>query len=757
MTQSPARPAPSRIRSFGNGSASRLAPRFLIAGLLAFAGGVFTTPVLAQTPARADEDAKRANLSDLADFVHYVKIARYDAAKSSWLSLQARQLSDVDFVQLVEASGDIARFDDAVQKASRTAALSDVGAAMMRKYEKGKLSRARHPSEIARNITELTGTLRGKLLAQERLRAAGEYAMPQLLEAYLDQSNPARRSEARLVIAGMGRNAVAPLCAALTNMPPAQQEQAAMLLGDLQWRTSLPYLADCRESTSSDAVRAACNRAITALGGTEATTADLYVELAEAFYSEKPEVMSFPGEDFQLLWEYSPAAGLTMTEIRTPVYHEARAMRLAERALSLQSASGGANPDTVALWVASNYSRELDTPAGYVNPAYPVRGAAGPGLSPRRGAEYFGVASGADISQRVLGRALDTKDTPLARLALAAVERTAGVKALGDGTAARLPLVEALGYPNRRVQYDAALAIAAAQPATAFPASDRVVPTLASSLRGASSLYAAVICNDTEQYQMLRGLLQGQGYTVMPQGRTLADLEAPIAESPAVDLVVLAGHGAERAAAMINEAAGTPKTSATPVLALSTPDGYAELRTRFEGNPRVAVRQVGITPDAVTTSVNGLVTTASGGAISADEARAYAARAVRALRDLAVSGGEVLKVSDATLPLVGAFAEAKGQVKLDLGEVLARINAPSAQGALADAALGASTDERISLLGLTAQSAKRFGNLLEARHTTRVMELASTGNDAEATAAAALLGALNTSSGDVVPLILRKP
>jgi hypothetical protein len=71
-----------------------------------------------------------------------------------------------------------------------------------------------------------------------------------------------------------------------------------------------------------------------------------------------------------------------------------------------------------------------------------------------------------------------------------------------------------------------------------------------------------------------------------------------------------------------------------------------------------------------------------------------------------------------------------------------------------DAALNGAGEERVALLGKVADSAKRFGNLLEPRQVERAMELAVKGKDQEATAAAALVGSLKLPNTNLVPLIL---
>jgi hypothetical protein len=114
----------------------------------------------------------------------------------------------------------------------------------------------------------------------------------------------------------------------------------------------------------------------------------------------------------------------------------------------------------------------------------------------------------------------------------------------------------------------------------------------------------------------------------------------------------------------------------------------------------------------------------------------------------------VLNVADAASPLIGALADATGDTKAAICEVLSHVNTRAAQQAVLDAALNAQGAERVTLLNAAAGSAKRFGNQTDARHVTALRELATTGGDEEATAAAAVLGSLNLPNSEIVPLIL---
>ncbi|HEX2839071.1 MAG TPA: hypothetical protein VHN77_13195 [Phycisphaerales bacterium] len=734
-----------------------LASRTLtVLGVLAFAG--LAAPAVAQQDGAAQQgdSLKVTNEQLLDDFSHYVLTANYEMAYSVGEQLRARNLTNIQMMELIDAN-DLKRFEGSVQRAMRAndgGKLQATAGKLLKSYETGKLELARNPDVIAANIRALKdGQARAKLLARQGLVRAGEYAVPQLLETLVQGNDPQHSMEAQSVLIDMGRQAIMPLAAALPNVPDAQKEKIARVMGLIPYKQSMPFLADQLAATNNPSVRAECQRAIERLGGAQGDAAGLYRSLAEAYYNEKSEVTSFPGETHQLLWNYTPNVGLFASAIQTPVFHEAVAMSLLERSMSLEQSAGGVNPDTLALWVASNYSREFDTPQGYVNPAYPVEGAAGEGQQPRRSADYFGVASGPNVAQRVLARAITDRDTPLARRSLAAVEKTAGGRSVLDGGTGRAPLASALTYPNRRVQADAALAISAAQPMTPFAGSERVVPTLAGTVRGVTDMYAAVVTSDNERYQTMRGVLEKSGFKVLPQGTQLADLEGAIAEAPAVDLIVGAGLNADKGGQLIMDTRAGIKTAATPILLAASQDVYIDQSYRYASDATIAVRPIGAGDSAMQETIKNLIQEASGGPITSDEAGAYAARSLAALRDLAVSNNPVLRVSDAASSLITALGETSGATRMDVADVLARIPQDRCQRAIMDAALAAEGTDQVALLGTVADSAKRFGSFLEERHVTRLVEIARTAPETEATAAASLMGALNLPNSQILPLI----
>jgi hypothetical protein len=711
---------------------------------LMIAAGAMTPASIASAAAQPATNEFEQERTLLNDFIHFVKIARFDVAADLGRQLLDAGLDPEQFVDLVEQSRELDRFEEAVAAAMRVPALEPIAAELDALYRNGKLERARNPEEIARNIELLTGGLRARQLGRQRLIAAGEYAMPQLLDAYLQQDNLALKAQVQRLLVDMGRQSIAPLVASLDGLNATRQEAVVEVLGLIPYRTSVPALVDLYQRTSNNAVRQACARSISRLGGDpSANVSDLYAQLADSYYGEPSQLTSFPGEDYQLVWTYDPGLGLVMTPVVTPVYHEAMAMRTAERSLKLDSSDA----ETLALWIASNYSRAFDSPDAYDNPMYPDE---------RRDAEYFGTASGPDIMQLVLRRGIDSRDTPLVRASIEALATTAGPRSLwGQPINGRYPLLEALRYQNRRVQFESALALGKAQPQDTFNGAERVIPLLASAVRDASARYAIVLTgSDRESYDQYRSLLERDGFEVLPPApEGLSGLDAAIAEASSIDLIVTA-LGYDDTLLTIESARNDQQMSVTPVLALMNADELEPLRRQYLNDQTVAARRVEISSANIATAVDQLLEAASGGPITEDEAEMYAQRAINVLRNLAISNNRVLNVLDASTILIDVLESVSGDTMLDVSEILSYVDRDSAQQAIMERVMDSDADERLALLGFLGDSGKRFGNMLSDRQTRALIRLAQDEDEALATTAVAAMGALEIENDELLPLIL---
>ena len=699
---------------------------------------------LLATPAASAQDSEPTPNELLDDFRHYVITRQDELAESVGVALLNKSLTPEQFVGLVEDSRFGAEgFEQSIRRGLFIGSVESVAAQLEQLYQQGRRDKARNPDEIAKNINLLGGNQRGRILATQRLQAAGEYAVPQLLQVLLAKRNPDLEAEAERVLVALGADAVAPLSAALLEVDPTTQARLAVILGLTRHPAALAPLYELAASTDNSDVRTAATRAISRIAGEYnpgLSLSDLYRLLAEDYYDHSQSLTRFPGEEHQLAWSFDPALGLYATPIRTEVFPDVRAMQLAEKALALEPTNGRA----VSLWIAADFKREIDTPEGYKDPIY------GAG---RRDALYFAVAAGSAITQEVLARALADRDTPLARRAIRALRVSAGGAGIWSGSGSVRPLLDALAYPDRRVRYEAALAIGAANPVEPFDGADRVTPLLASAIRDAGARFAVVITPEIDIQPEWAYRLHSAGFTVLAPTKTLADAAPEIADSPGVDLIVVQGS-TKVVQGVLNAVRADPRLRATPILGVLPVAGWNELRFRYQNDPLTTVRREGLDDAQLSDAVASLTRGASGPAITQEQAHEYAMDALGVLRDLAISGSSSLSVTDAATPLIAALDDTEGDVRMRVADVLARIGERRAQVALMDAALDAAGDEQVALLEKVTRSAKTFGDMLEKRHVRRLAKLANSDENAVATAAAALMGALNLQTGEIRDLIL---
>jgi hypothetical protein len=304
------------------------------------------------------------------------------------------------------------------------------------------------------------------------------------------------------------------------------------------------------------------------------------------------------------------------------------------------------------------------------------------------------------------------------------------------------------------VQFETALALGNAQPAESFNGSERVIPLLASAVKDASARYAIVLTGEErERYDQYRSSLERAGFTVLPPApEGLGQLEAAIAETPTIDLIVSA-QGFDNTLLTIETARTENKTSVSPVLALMGADDLVPMQRQYGRDQSIAVRRQSISNSAFDNSVETLLEVASGGPISLDEADEYATRAIDVLRNLAISNNQVLNISDAASILIDVLEQVDGFTMLDIAEIISYMPQDKAQQAIMDKTLGVSEDMQVEMLTIVADSGKRHGNKLNNRQIRRLIELAQSDNDELASTAAATMGALEVDNDTLLQLI----
>lgn len=718
----------------------------LAATLLATAG--LPAPAHARQDAQAGQS--QANIQALVeDFVFFVTVANHELAAANLRAILDRNIDPQALVAIIEDSpGLAARFEEAYRRALVVPELEADAAAVWELYEEGLRATARNPERIAESIVMLDGTQRAQQLATERLISANEYAVPQLFTLLAGAQDIRMRARAQRMLERMGSAAVKPLLAALPDVQPEVQERTAMILGQIGNPLALPALYELAAApgTPSTVRGEAINaiRAITGAHDSGVQAANLYQNQARSFFDSRRRetggLLSFPGEEFQLIWQFDPRIGLLPRTIETVVYHETKAMQAAERALALNPN----NADALAVWIAANFARELSESGVTPNPIYDAED---------RDAVFFASLAGAGSTQRALQLALDDGDTELARTIIAALDRSIGGEALSIGEDAQTPLVRALTYPDRLTRFEAALALARSLPTHAFSGSERVVPVLAGFIREGGARYALVIADDIDRQQFLRGALESEGFTVLPPRRNLNDAMVDVSETPGIDIALIEQPG-EVGVQTLEALRNEPSLRATPALLFLSLEDHARFNQRVSADTIARMVRPGLNASQIASATRQAVEAASGGVPTDEEAEEASLEALEALRELAISDNSVLRITDAGTALIAALGESSGIVRLELADVLGYICERRAQVALLDAALEAADSEQILMLRTVAASARRCGPMAEQRQIDALADLLVEADSNLANGIAEVLGALRVSGDQAVPVIL---
>ncbi|HRP64273.1 MAG TPA: hypothetical protein PK400_13315 [Phycisphaerales bacterium] len=684
-------------------------------------------------------------MQHLDNFVHYTQIARPDLAAAAARKLLDSGITDAELVTLLD-EGRVTpeRFDAAISRAQFMPQLESVAGELTTRMEKGRMDLARDQNRIDEAVRMLIGTQRERLLAQRRLQSAGEYAVPALLRQITEGRDQSLRMAAQDMVRRLGPQAVMPLCVALPHVGDATAQRIVCdILGDLGYPHAAPFLLEASmDAKTSQPVREAALRAFNRLPvpPREGGASGLYAHLARQYFERTGSLIAFPNEPTNNIWSYDPFIGLTPTAVETDIFPQVMSMMLSRRALQLDAG----NQQALSLFVAANLRRENDMPPGGVDPIFGESA-----YTPAFYATVFGTATCMDV----LAMALDAQDTPLIRDAIEALAKTTGGSNLLSHGMGRQPLVEAVYYPDRRVQYEAALTLGRALPKQGFSGDYSIVPLLASAVRAGGQLFALIVADDEEDRTILGSRLNDLGFDVIGSESSIAGVRDAIDHAVGIDLVLVQMRTADRARQAVSDLRSVPATSVVPVLVLAEPVDLPSLRLEYRDVTTVEPTRRGLSPQVLSSAIDGLMIRATGGRMTEAEAEGYAIEAIDTLRDIAVAGSNVYEIADAETALIEALSTRTGGVLMLVADVVAMIDSDRAQRRLFDAALAATDYDQVDLLIRVAASVKRFGNRAEERHVNALLDLVANSEGRTAEAAAEVHGALNLPATAAVRLI----
>ena len=610
----------------------RTAAMILFIGCFVAGAGFAQNQPVTPNATVAGGQAQQTLADNWNDFLHYTKIGRFDLAKGYGQAIVQNKPNPAELFGLVQANQQGYDLAMRVAETAHDQELAQLTQQLLSIIDQGRFLQRTEPKIIVEEIRRLTSTPRGKMTAIRRLKDAGEYAVPFLLDAMAqviqDPSTGPRLSDMIEALPQIGRPAIRPLVAALQMDNARLNAEVVRALGTIGYPQSLPYLKYVAEKSQLADLRELAVASIRKIDPQAVSTpaAALFFQLAERYYYHDESLAPTPGVPFGNLWFWdSQANRLQRVEVDQAYFHELMAMRCCEWSLRAEGQFGPA----IGLWLAAYFKAES---TGVAMPEY-----FGPNHAKAR---VYATTAGPEYLHQALARAVNDRNAAVALGAVEALATTAGEKSLMYTLGPAQPLLQALMFPDRAVRYSAAIAIANAGPRQEFTESRIVVQNLAEAL----------------------------------------------------------AKSRQQAPAQVSQ----------------------------EWSP--------------------------------EQAETYALRSAQALLGLAASRNPVIDLSIALPALIGATKDARPEIRVLAGQILAYLSSPDAQRAIATMAMDAVNDVnvRTAAFGSLVNSAKLHGNVLPDTAVNDVYTLISAADTDPAlrSAAAAAYGALNLPSQKVKNLIL---
>jgi HEAT repeat protein len=404
------------------------------------------------------------------DFLHYTKIGRFDLAKGYAQAVLDSNPDPVRLLALTEANRAGVAILQRVVDVAPDAELVEVSRKVLDLIEQGKFIRRSDPKIIIEEVKRLSNTERGWLIGVKRLRNAGEYSIPFMLDAIVDDSRKEEWPHIIRALPEIGRDAIRPLVAELQSENVALKAEIVKALGGISYPQALGYLKLVVEQDASAELRALAAESIQKIDpeAAKVPAAVLFYRLAESYYYHAESIQPAEDATFANVWFWDIVGKRLLKEkVDRSYFNELMAMRACEWALKADPAFGWA----IGLWQAAYFKAES---TGVAMPDY-----FGPGHAD---AMTYATTAGPEYLHQALGRAVKDMNAYVALGTIEALATIAGEKSLLFRVGSAQPLVMALSDKNKPVKYSAAIAIAAAGPKEKFAESRLVVANLAQAL-----------------------------------------------------------------------------------------------------------------------------------------------------------------------------------------------------------------------------------------------------------------------------------
>ena len=402
-------------------SSGRRAPAPVLPVCLACLGlALAAGPAPAQDPPTGDEAAPEApqpgppSADQLSaqqlyiDFVHFVMLGRYDIAEAYGQRLLDHPEARPD--ALLDVADEQVNSREALTWALGRPKVGPLARQILDRLAQGELHRRKDARRINAYIEGLAGGARAELNNAERLRNAGEYAVPWLIKTLQDPKRTVLHARIVRTLPKIGRAAVNPLVAALQMPDPITKQTIIRALGRMGYAQAVPYLKVLVEDpATTDGFRRTAAEALDQIHSSDLpkfsmSAAEAMYNLAGNYWINSSGVRADPRQPETNVW-YWRDGFLHPVPVPTTIYDEVMAMRSCETALRLDPN----HEPAVALWLAADFRREaelgMNVESEEPDPARQALDKTRPADFLR--AVYFARSAGPRICHLVLGRAID--------------------------------------------------------------------------------------------------------------------------------------------------------------------------------------------------------------------------------------------------------------------------------------------------------------------------------------------------------------
>lgn len=696
--------------------ASSSGTRIILCLAVILGGVAFVPPANAQVPGVESFVRPPKTPVEIWDVTDYLIRAGQPAQAVPFLKqFQAANPDDATLVKLREDYGQASFFRLLDDPSTRPFAEP-----ILKRLTEASRKVATEPQRIQAAIASLSRSRAERNYGIERLREAGPYAVPSLVQALVQNNlTPDQRAA---VVDGLGAledSAVPPLIATLDSPEGTTVAAAAEALGTIGDRRAVPALTALAAKPAQPG-RDAARRALARITGLafEAQPKSPVSTLTDAARSSFLEIPKLP-DGPATAWVWDEAAKAPSPRDTNPAeLASSTGLKLAREALGIAPADRRAQ--TVLLEIAL----ERDP-----NGAMPGALAAGP------------VVLGEVVRQAIAdGRAIP------AAAAATALGQVTDRNALGDGTRPGA-LIEALDAPDRRVQFAAARALVGLDPRRPFPGSSRVVPVLARFVASGPVAKAVVIDGNPPRGSQVVSFLKTLGYDAQlaPTGEAGFKMAA---ESADVELVAMDPdlvQGSWRLLDTVSNLRADSHTAGIPVFVYGSLAIIDKATAKLVGYPDVKFFVLPTKAGLFKGEVDRGLARLKARPLAAEERAEFAKQAAALLVRVATRPGSPFE-GDLSLA-VPALTGALNNPAIAVAAATAMGDVPriEVQRSLADTVINPSLapELRLAAAESLARSLRRFGPLLAAEQETQLVSgLDSESDPAVRGALAAVVGAL---------------